>query len=467
MKSKYLLLSITLGLLLSVGLSVILGVQGGIVAAQGIANAAAASDGAIVLTAQAPISTAYVAVRFGTYDTIVRPITFTEPISAYRALELSGLAFTTGDTGWGLFLCSIEDVGDSTPACSNGTRYWATYAWNGVDDRWESRMVGIADAMITEDGHVEGFSWSDPGWVPVDPAPAPALTGAWRALAWLETQQDADGSFGSGGSTAEVLMALGANRMDAADLRQSTGGSALAAMWRQSRSLAESAAGVGKLAVALAAQGSCWPYAVLRPMDHYSATLGAFDADAAPHAWAMLGMAALSETIPPTATDYLLGLQQPDGAWEWGAGWGTDTNSTALALQALIAAGESPTSTAVISGVAYLEQAQNTDGGFPYSPVASWGRDSDVNSTAYVVQALLATGEDPVTGTWAINGTNPIAYLIGMQLDDGSFEWQTGSGSNQLTTQQAVTALLYRPFPVRSAALSTCNAVFLPLANRN
>jgi hypothetical protein len=50
-----------------------------------------------------------------------------------------------------------------------------------------------------------------------------------------------------------------------------------------------------------------------------------------------------------------------------------------------------------------------------------------------------------------------------MQLEDGSFEWQPGFGSNLLATQQAIPALLGRSFPFELAPAETCPAVFLPL----
>ncbi len=479
---KVLLLSVLLALCLAAGLLGVVHVN--IVTASELAvtpteNGFAVSGDASALGARQAISTAYVVVRFGTHDAIVRPVTFTEPISAYRALERSGLSFTTDDQGFGLLLCSIEEVGDSSAACDNGTQYWGTSFWNGNQERWDMRMVGIAGAMISEDGHVEGFSWSDPNWTAVDPPPAPAMTAAWEALGWLADQQQTDGSYGAAGNTAEVLMALGANRMSGANWRQGDGPSLLSAMLHQGEALANMASGAGKLALALSPQASCWPCGAMWPMDYYSMTTGAFDTGAAPHALAMLGMAALSETVPAAATEYLLNLQLPSGGWEWGMDWGADTNSTAFALQALIAGGISPTSTSVISGLDYLKQAQNPDGGFPYDPDSSYGTDSDTNSTAYVLQSLLAVGEDPLstkwsvgedseTMTWVISGINPVAFLLRMQLPDGSFEWQRDGGANQMATQQATIALLYQPFPIRSASLSMCPCkVFLPLVIRD
>jgi hypothetical protein len=127
-----------------------------------------------------------------------------------------------------------------------------------------------------------------------------------------------------------------------------------------------------------------------------------------------------------------------------------------MALQALIAAGEPVTSTSVVSGLNYLEYAQNEDGGFPYSPDSSYGTDSDTNSTAYVVQALVAAGEDPLTGTWAISNSNPISYLLSMQLPDGSFEWQKGYGTDQWATRQAIPALLQQAYPLEAINLQLC-----------
>ena len=93
MKKPYLFQSIALAAALVVGLLMILN-QPEAIAAPLVTPE---EHGGVVLeplAAQDVFSTAYVVVRFGNYDTIVRPVTFTEPISAYRALELSGLAFT-------------------------------------------------------------------------------------------------------------------------------------------------------------------------------------------------------------------------------------------------------------------------------------------------------------------------------------------------------------------------------------
>jgi prenyltransferase beta subunit len=198
-------------------------------------------------------------------------------------------------------------------------------------------------------------------------------------------------------------------------------------------------------------------------MDYYSPTTGSMGYGAGFQSWAILGTVALSESVPANAVENLKAMQQPDGGWEWMPNFLSDSNSTALAIQALIAAGESATSSDVISGLTYLKSIQNTDGGFPYTP----GVDpkSDGNSTAYAIQAILAAGQNPITGTWKISDTNPVSFLLSLRLPDGSFKWQTEqTAANQLVTQQAVVALLGRPFPIRKAARGpACNAVYLPL----
>ncbi len=145
---------------------------------------------------------------------------------------------------------------------------------------------------------------------------------------------------------------------------------------------------------------------------------------------------------------YLESKQLSDGCWEFSDGFGCDTNTTALAIEALLAAGVDPSESAVEDALDYLEDAQNDDGGFPYDPLSSWGTDSDANSTAFVLQALIAAGEDIDEDRWqAPDGTTPLDALVAFQLDSGAFEWQPGLGANAMATYQAVPALLLEPYP--------------------
>jgi hypothetical protein len=272
-------------------------------------------------------------------------------------------------------------------------------------------------------------------------------------LTWLRSQQViTDGSTASSAAASvETLLALGANHEDAAAWRPAADAPSLldfvlvhGGVYSQ-----QGVSEAGKLAVALTAADACWPADAVKPSDYYSATLGALHSDAGELAWGILGTLALDEPAPTDSVDYLLGLALPDGGWEWSPGWGRDTNSTALALQALVAAGVPVTNSTVISGQAYLQSAQSPEGGFSYDPNASWGNVADSNSTAYVLQALAAVGVGAPD--------HAIDFLIGLQGEDGALGWQVEQPAPNLgSTQQAIPALLGQPYPLRRVALVAC-----------
>ncbi len=384
---------------------------------------------------------------------LVRPITFTEAISGLAALQAAGLDVTVADTSFGPAVCAIAGVGCPAEDCfCGGDRFWNYSAWDG--ETWAGYPVGASEAMITATGAIEGWRWgvyTGTATVPVglvDAIPA--------ALDWLHAQQSPrDGGYSGMGGAAETLFAIGANGIAARDW-QATSGRDLEAYVRtqQTKYARHDVAGAGKVAVGLAAADACWNGRSRLPMAWYDAALGAYSADSGFNAWAILGTVALSETVPVTAVETLRAAILPGGGWEWMVGFGPDSNTTALVMQALIAAGEPVTATEVVSGLAYLKQAQQPDGGFAYDLTSGGG--SDANSTAYAIQALVAAGEDPAGEAWRVGGVSPVAYLLSLQLPDGSFEWQKDLGSNLFATQQAIPALLQRAYPIAINSVERC-----------
>lgn len=274
-----------------------------------------------------------------------------------------------------------------------------------------------------------------------------------KALTWLRSQQSiTDSSYvSSAAASVESLLAVEAAGEDATTWRPADGAPSLLdyVLAHGAEYTHKSAAEAGKLAVALSAAGACWPAGALKPSDYYSPTLGALSADGGPLAWGILGTLALSEPVPADSVTYLQKLALPTGGWEWSPGWGHDTNSTALALQALVAAGVPLTNSVIISGEAYLDSAQTPEGGYNYDPNSPYGTDADANSTAYVLQALKALGvETP---------DQAIAFLIKLQGPDGALGWQTAQLTANLgATQQAIPALLGQSYPLKRAALQAC-----------
>jgi LPXTG-motif cell wall-anchored protein len=110
---------------------------------------------------------------------------------------------------------------------------------------------------------------------------------------------------------------------------------------------------------------------------------------------------------------------------------GEDTNSAALAAQALFALGHTAQADAALSSV---EDARNKDGGWPYIP----GGDSDLNSTGLALMALNTAGV-------AVDQA-AVDYVAGFQVDcsgaaqdrGGIASPYSGGAPDLLSTVQAV-----------------------------
>lgn len=410
------------------------------------------------VTATTPVSgaVAHIIVQSdGSTGTLVRPITFTGSISGIQALLSTGLSVTVADTGFGPAVCAIAGTGCPVDNCfCDPNRFWSYSSWDGT--QWQPYQVGASQSVISTTGAVEGWRWGEGD----NPAlGAPQAVAAANALAWLHSQQDmATGGYGDGlGGAVEVMLALGANDEQIGEWRPVTGTRTLADFVRL-RATKYSRQGVseaGKLAVAAVAAGGCRTVHSLQPSAYFSDTLGAYASDSGFNAWGILGTLALSQTVPPSAVAALAAQQQPSGGWEWQPGFGTDTNTTAVALQTLVAAGYPVTASEVVSGLAFLKSAQVADGGFLYDP-ATPENGADANSTAYVLMALSAAGEDPNSEQWSVDGRTAVDFLRSLQLADGSLEWQAGTGPNLLATAQAATALLGKSYPAAVGTLSAC-----------
>ena len=416
--------------------------------------------------------TAHVAVQLEHGDNLVRKISFDGEISGLDALLMTGLDVEAEDFGWGIAVCSINGVGCPVGDCWCGGDYFWNYVQWEVDS-WVDPGKGASDTIISTTGKVEGWRWGkwDEGELP----PATNLVSASEALNWLALQQNAvTGGYGSTvegsmSSSVESLLAIGANDHKAYEWSRFPESTPLLQyVWSRSSFYAKKVAESGKLAAGLvASDGLCYPPITPDPMDFYDPLSGAYSEHSGFQAWGMLGTLALSDTLQPEAIDYLKSLVKSDGGWEWNTvnpPLGSDTNTTSLAIQTLIAAGEPPTSTIILNGLDYLKSAQQDDGGFLNSPDPDspwYSEHSDTNSTAYTIQAIYAAGQDPITGTWVISGTNPIEFMLDLQLVNGSFEWMKGQGVNMLATQQAIPALLAESLPYKTGYFNQCPAAFL------
>jgi squalene cyclase len=143
-----------------------------------------------------------------------------------------------------------------------------------------------------------------------------------------------------------------------------------------------------------------------------------------------LAVIALAETdqVPQPAIENLIKTQNPDGGWGYAAGQPSDTNSTAVVIEAMIAVGKYRL---VGSGLNYLKSQQNADGGWAFQKTNN--ADSDCNSTALGLEVLEMAGETP--SDW----NSPDVLLAKFQQKDGSFTYQLKQpAANFLATVAAI-----------------------------
>jgi hypothetical protein len=286
------------------------------------------------------------------------------------------------------------------------------------------------------------------------PAEQQAVVG--RALDWLRGQQNADGSYDAGfghpaGVTCDAVLAVAAAGEDATGwVSESAGMSMTQYLTASAHEYAVDAASSGKLVVALSAAGldprnagGDW----VAHLQSFCDGSGTYDVGAVGQAWAILALAAAGEIIQPQAVDVLKAAQLETGAWA--SAFGVDNDTVAYAMQALMAAGEPHNSPAIQQALSFLHDQQNDDGGFPAIKPSEWGTDTNANSTANVIMALHAVGEDPTGQHWARPAGNPVSALVALQAEDGRIEYQPGTGEPLLSTVQAIPALMNcsLPFP--------------------
>jgi len=273
-------------------------------------------------------------------------------------------------------------------------------------------------------------------------------------LAYLAAQQQPDGGFTNGfsegsdlGTTCDVVLAIAAAGEDPSAVRSSADRSPLDYLAAQVAAGAVDTVGLrAKVVLALVASGLDPANFAGRDLvaeleGAYDEAIGSYGSNIFDQALAMLALFNAGRPVPEGAAQYLLANQTTDGAWALFGGTtpGTgDTNTTALAIQALLVTGHRDE---IGTAFAYLQRVQNADGGFPYQNPSPYGTDTDANSTAFVLQALLAAGES--LADWAPAGTDPLGALTALyDPESGAFFWQAAYPfPNVLATAQAIPPL--------------------------
>jgi hypothetical protein len=304
-------------------------------------------------------------------------------------------------------------------------------------------------------------------------AATPQATAADHALDYVRTLQNADGGFpafgsdSTAGATIDAVLAFATDGVDIDDV-QKAGNSPIDYLEAQAAAYSGTAGGAAKLVLGLVAAGEDprdfagedW---VAKMRSYYDAATHRYGEQTVDQAIYMLAREALGLSPQDGTAAYLESKQLTDGCWEFADGFGCDTNSTAMAVQALVVAGVDSNGASIQAALDYLKSAQNADGGFPYLVPS----DSDANSTAFVLQALVAAGEDiDAGGPWEKTGSHtPMQALLSYQNSaTGAFTY--GGQDNFYATYQAVPALLLQPLllPPSEEATRTPRPTHTPAA---
>jgi hypothetical protein len=154
-------------------------------------------------------------------------------------------------------------------------------------------------------------------------------------------------------------------------------------------------------------------------------------------AFAVIALRAASAGGVEHSISWLAKVQNSDGGWGDEPGLPSTADVTAAVMQAI------PDTSAAGHGFGYLRKAQRPNGGFPL------GGSGSVNSqsTAWAVQGVLAVGRDP--GSLREGGKSPLDYLAARQEADGHYRYSSSSDQTPIwVTGQVLTAVAREPFPI-------------------
>ena len=263
-------------------------------------------------------------------------------------------------------------------------------------------------------------------------AALPETNAVLAGAAYLKSTQTAAGVYGSDspGQMMDAIFAVRAAGYDPA--KDTVGANGPVSFLNATAAKATTPAAAGKAALGAKALGLD-PKAVngtnliANITAGFDAATGAYGADDFSQSIAMLGLACTDNHVPQKATDALRATAIADGGG-WGFDGAADADTTAIAVQAMLASGVAKTDPVLVAALGYLKASQGNDGGWGFDP-----DESNTSSTAFAVQALLALGENPESATYTKSGVTPVAYLVSQQNADGSFKgFDPGYATNQV-----------------------------------
>jgi energy-coupling factor transport system substrate-specific component len=281
-------------------------------------------------------------------------------------------------------------------------------------------------------------------------APAPAgASEVSRAAGWLQTRQNADGGFGvsreadSGmATTCWVMLGLEAAGVHPLDVFSPRGHTPVDYLRRHVGEV-ESPGDLARTIVALDGAGidprhfadtNLVASLLARRRDN-----GSFEGWPNTTAFAVIALRTAEATGGLERTlSWLNEVQNEDGGWGDVPGSPSTADGTGAVMQAL-----APDSKAARRGLAYLRDSQRSGGGF------SLGGNGPVNtqSTAWAIQGILAVGADP--DSFRRGGASAVDYLNAHQEKDGHYRYSGASDQTPIwVTGEVLVAAAGDYFPI-------------------
>lgn len=296
---------------------------------------------------------------------------------------------------------------------------------------------------------------------------------AQRALQWLQcTQQQSNGQIGSGGNpiarSSEVALGLAAAGQDASAMK--TGAVSLADYLKTA--VSTDVGTNGELLLARASQPHAGPMTeVIEQLKAAKGTNGEYGADLFSDALAILGLRAADQMVGDDAVAFLEGKQNPtDHGWSFdNAGqFGSDSNTTALVLQALTAAGVNQNDVHVTNGFQFMS-SQFVGGGFtfqadPTKAASDPSNTPDANSDELAIEAIVGAALQ-ADEHWAPRLQAAENDLAGRQIASGADAGALSGYSKLFATTYAPAAFLLRPLTISGLADTKVSLLACPAAS--
>jgi energy-coupling factor transport system substrate-specific component len=279
----------------------------------------------------------------------------------------------------------------------------------------------------------------------------PASAGAastGKAASWLASVQNGDGGFGdsagkdsSTSTTGWVMLGLEAAGRNPLDV--SKGGNTAVDYLRSHVGDLSSSGALARTILALEGAGldprSFGGRNLVTALLNRRRDDGSYEGWPGTTAFAIVALRAAGANGLDSSLSWLGDAQNSDGGWGDTPGAPSNADVTGAAMQAM------RSSQLAKKGLSYLRAQQRGNGGF-----ALGGGGVNTQSTAWAVQGMIAVGTDPASVK--ASGRSPLDYIDGLQEDDGHFRYSSDSDQTPVwVTGQVLVAAAGEDFPVAPA----------------